>query len=70
MRLLWAEAAIKGRKKRVWNREEKKIKAWKLKDSIKRRMCVERVNDDHAGFANVLLNYVSEVGRETTGRQR
>ena len=59
---------IKGRKKRVGNREEKKITAWKLKDPIKRRMFVERVNDrieeanvDHAGFSNPLLNFAREV---------
>ena len=59
-RLLWAEVGIKGRK-RVWNRGEIKIKDWKLKDPIKRRMFVERVNDrieranvDHASFSNAL----------------
>ena len=30
-RLLWAEVVIKGRKKRVCNWGEKKLKAWKLK---------------------------------------
>ena len=76
-RLLWAEVVIKGRKKRVWNRGEKKIKAWKLKDPIKRRMFVERVNDrieganvDHAGFSNALLNSAREVCGETTGRRQ
>ena len=44
-RLLWAEVVIKGRKKRVWNRGEKKINAWKLKDPIKRRMFEGRVRD-------------------------
>ena len=36
---------IKGRKKRVWNRGERKIKAWRLKDPIKRRAFEERVSD-------------------------
>ena len=40
-----AEVVIKGRKKQVWNRGEKKIKAWKLKDPIKRGMLEERVSD-------------------------
>ena len=31
-RLLWDELVIKGRKMRVWKREKKKIKAWKLQD--------------------------------------
>ena len=35
----------KRRKKQVWNRGEKKIKAWKLKDPIKRRMFEERISD-------------------------
>ena len=76
-RLLWAEVVIKGRKRRVWNREDKKIKAWKLKDPIKRRMFEERVSDriegayvDHAGFSNALLNSAREVCEETTGRRQ
>ena len=76
-RFLWAEVVIKGRKKRVWNTGEKKIKAWKLKDPIKRRMFEERVsdrneraNDDHGGFSNALLNSTREVYGETTGRRQ
>ena len=75
-RLLWAEVMIRGRKKRVWNRGEKKIKAWKLKNPIKRRMFVERVNDrieganvDHADFSNALLNSARK-SVETTGRRQ
>ena len=45
LRLLWAEVVIKGREKRIWNRGEKKIKTWKLKDLIKRRIFEERVTD-------------------------
>ena len=76
-RLLWAEVVIIGRKKRVWNREEIKIKAWNLKDPIKRRIFVERVNDrieganvDYAGFSNALLNSAREVYGEKTGRRQ
>ena len=32
-------------KKRVWKRGEKKIKTWKLKDLVKRRMFEERMSD-------------------------
>ena len=74
---MWAEVVIKERKKRVWNRGEKKIKAWKLKDPIKRRMFEERVSDrieganvDHAGFSNALLNSTREVWGETAGRRQ
>ena len=76
-RLLWAVIVVKGRKKRVWNTEEKKIKAWKLKDPIKRRMFEERMSDrieganvDHAGFSNPLSNSAWEVCRETTETER
>ena len=47
--------------------EEGKIKAWKLKDPIKRRMFDERVSDkiganvDHAAISNALLNSTREV---------
>ena len=44
-RLLWAEVVIRGKKKRVCQRDEKKIKAWKLKDPIKRRIFDERMSD-------------------------
>ena len=39
-RLLWAEIVTKGIKKRVCIREDKKIKAWKLKDP--REECLKR----------------------------
>ena len=61
------EVVIKGRKKRVWNRGERKIKAWKLNNPIKRRMFEERksvriegANVDHSGFSNILLNSARE----------
>ena len=60
-RLLWAEVVIRRRKKRIWNRGEKKIKAWKLKDSIKRRIFEERANVDHGGFFDALLNSTREI---------
>ena len=76
-RLLWTEVVIKGRKKRIWNRGKKKIKAWKLKDPIKRRMFLERVNDrikganvDHAGFSNAFLNSARVACGETTWRKQ
>ena len=76
-RLLWAEVVIKGRKKRVWNRGDKKIKSCKLKDLIKRRvfkerMCdrIEGVNVDHVGFSNAMLSSTREVYGETTGRRQ
>ena len=53
------------------------MKAWKLKDPIKRRMFEQRVNDkveganvDHAGFSNALLNSTREFCGETTGRRQ
>ena len=68
---------LKGRKKRVCSRRERKIKAWKLKDSIKRRIFEERVSDrieeenfDHAGLPNALLNSEREVCGDTTGRRQ
>ena len=67
----------KGRKKRVWNKGDKIIKAWKLKDPMKRRMFEERVSDrieganvDYGGFSNTLLNSAREVCGETTGRRQ
>ena len=56
-----------------------KIKAWKLKDPIKRRMFEGRVSDrikgtntDHAGFSNALLNFASLLreSMEETERKR
>ena len=43
-RLLWAEIVIDGWEKMIWKRGEENIKAWKLKDPIKRRMFKERVS--------------------------
>ena len=61
---------------KVWSRGEKKIRVWKLKNPIKRRMFVERVNDrieganvNHAGFLSALLNSTREVCGKTTGRR-
>ena len=54
-----------------------KIKAWKLKDPINRRMFEERVSDrieganaDHDGLSNALLNSAREVCGETTGKRQ
>ena len=75
-RLLWAEVVIRGRKKRVSKRGEKKIKAWKPKDRIKRRMAEERMSDriganvDHAALSNALLNSAREVCGEIAGRRQ
>ena len=76
-RLLWAEVVIKGRKKRVWKIREKKVKVWKLKHPIKRKMVEERVSDrieganvDHAGFSNALLISARKGCGETTGRKK
>ena len=71
-----AKVLIRGSKKRVWKSREKKIKAWKRKDSIKRRIFrkrvsdrLERANADHAGLSNASLNSAREVCGETTGRR-
>ena len=61
----------------MWNKGEKKIKAWKFKDLIKRRTFQGKVSDrieganvDHAGLVNALLNSAREICQETTGRRQ
>ena len=51
-RFLWTDIVIRGKKKRIWKREEMKIKPWKLKDPIKSGMFEERVSDRIEG-ANI-----------------
>ena len=82
-RLLCADILIRGMKRRVWKRREKRMKTWKLRDDTQRRIFEEKVSErvereraegenvERDRFTNAVLDSAKEICGETKGgRQR